>query len=542
MYLEFPNDPLPLDSPFYIERPPIEELAYAEISKPGSFIRIKAPRKMGKSSLMIRIIDRATNLGYRTATLDFQQADETNFSSLYKFLRWFCANLSRQLKLEPILDEYWDEDIGSKVSSTLYFQGYLLTKINTPLVLVLNELNRVFEYPEIARDFLSLLRSWHEEAKQTKMWQKLRLVVIHSTEVYVSLNINQSPFNVGLSLQLPEFTLEQVQELAVRYGLNWINSNDAQQLMAIVGGHPYLINLAFYHLVNQDEKWHSMQEFLAQSATIEKIYQQHLLSQLNIIRENPELGEILKQIITDSPEIVEAIAAYKLESMGLIKLQGSSAKIRCELYRKSFQEQLLQVNLFNKYSPNLTQEQELNISHLDEVTRLLNRRYFEQELDKIWQHSVNQEKFSLIFCGVDYFEFYEKSYGYEAANLCLQQIADIIRRVVNFPNALIARYQTKEFAILLPGKDLTICWQIAEKIRQQVKSLAIPFEPQGMDGFKNSIVTVSLGIANDFNSSKSDVNQVIDAASQALFASKRREGDSISNYSSPEQNTNKILS
>lgn len=542
MYLEFPNDPLPLHSPFYIERPPIEELAYAEISKPGSFIRIKAPRKMGKSSLMIRIIDRATNLGYRTATLDFQQADETNFSSLYKFLRWFCANLSRQLKLEPILDEYWDEDIGSKVSTTLYFQGYLLAQINTPLVLVLNELNRIFEYPEIARDFLSLLRSWHEEAKQTKIWQKLRLVVIHSTEVYVSLNINQSPFNVGLSLQLPEFNLEQVQELAARYGLNWINSNDAKQLMAIVGGHPYLINLAFYHLVNQDEKWQSMQEFLAESATIEKIYQQHLLSQLNIIRENPELGEVLKQIITDFPSIVEAIAAYKLESMGLIKLQGSSAKIRCELYIKYFQEQLLQVDSFNNYSSKLGQQQEVNIFHLDEVTHLLNRSYFEQELNKTWQQSANQEKFSLIFCAIDYFEFYEKNYGYEAANLCLQQIADIIRSVVNFPNALVARYQTKEFAILLPGKDLTVCWQIAEKIRQQVKSLAIPFEPQGMDGFKNSIVTVSLGIANDFSSSNSDVNQIIDAASQALFASKRREGDSISNYPSPEQNSNKILS
>ena len=537
MSLEFPNDPLPLNSAFYIERPPIEELAYSEISKAGSFIRIKAPKKMGKSSLMIRLIDRATNLGYRTATLDFQQADETIFSSLYKFLRWLCANVSRHLKLEPMLDEYWDEDIGSKVSSTLYFQGYLLGQINETLVLVLNEVNRVFEYPEIARDFLSLLRSWHEEAKQTEIWQKLRLVVIHSTEVYVSLNINQSPFNIGLSLQLPEFTFEQVQELAARYGLDWKNGKDAKQLMAIVGGHPYLINLALYHLVNQGKigvKGVNIAEFLAETATLEGIYQQHLLSQLNIVRDNPELGEVLKEIIAGSREPLEAIAAYKLESMGIIKLKGSEAKISCELYRQYFQEQLLQVNLLRNYFPKLAHKPELNPSNLDKITHLFNRSYFEEQLEKVWQESANNENISLIFCAVDYFEYYEKTYGYQAANLCLQQVADIIRNVVPFSNALVARYQTKEFAMLLPGKNLNISRQIAEKIRQRVKLLAIPFEPQGMDGFKNPIVTVSLGIASKIPNQKSDVNQIIYQATQALLVSKRREGDSISNYLPPE--------
>src|SRR4028118_61226 len=84
--LEFPGGPIPLDSPFYIERSGAEALACAEISKPGSLVRIKAPRKMGKSSLMLRIIDAAVDRGYRTVTLDFQQADTAVFGSLDKFL------------------------------------------------------------------------------------------------------------------------------------------------------------------------------------------------------------------------------------------------------------------------------------------------------------------------------------------------------------------------------------------------------------------------------------------------------------------------
>ncbi|MBE9225822.1 AAA-like domain-containing protein [Phormidium sp. LEGE 05292] len=534
MSLRFPNDPLPLNSAFYIERPPLEELAYSEITKPGSFIRIKAPRKMGKSSLMIRLIDRAVNLYYLTAKIDFQQADEEIFTSLYKFLRWFCANVSRQLQLEPMLDEYWDEDIGSKVSSTLYFQGYLLEQINAPVVLVLNEVNRVFEHPEIARNFLSLLRSWHEEAKQTEIWQKLRLVVIHSTEVYVSLNVNQSPFNIGLSLQLPEFTLEQVQKLAAIYGLDWKDGKNAKQLMAIVGGHPYLINLALYNLVNQRNKWENIEEFLTVAPKLEGIYHQHLLSQLNTIRENPELEEVLKQIINGFREPLEAIAAYKLESIGIIKLKGSEATISCELYRLYFQEQLLQVSSLSDRLPKQAQKQGLSVS-LDDVTQLINHSYFEQQLEKVWQQSAAQETLSLILCAVDYFDYYEKIYGYKTANLCLQQVADTIRYIVDLPNALIARYQRQEFAVLLPGTDLTIIWQIAEKIRQRVKSLVIPFEAQSMDGFQNSIVTVSLGIASKIPSRKCEINQIIYEASQALRESRRNEGDRISNYLPPEE-------
>ncbi len=132
--LAFPGGPVPLDSPFYVHRPPIEDLAYNELGKPGSVIRIRAPRKMGKSSLSYRIIDRAQAQGYRSAIIDFKQADESVFVSLNKFLRWFCAYLTRQLKLQPMLDDFWDEDMGSKVSCTIYLEGYLLEEIDSPIL------------------------------------------------------------------------------------------------------------------------------------------------------------------------------------------------------------------------------------------------------------------------------------------------------------------------------------------------------------------------------------------------------------------------
>ena len=340
MSVEFPNGPVPLDSSFYIQRPPVEELVYAELLKPGSVTRIKAPRKMGKSSLLLRMLARATTEGYRAVTLDFQQADETIFSSLNKFLRWFCANIARQLNLKPLLDDYWDEDMGSKVSCTIYLEGYLLEQINSPLVLALNEVNLLFEHPKIAREFLPLLRFWHEQAKQVEILQKLRLIVVHSTEIYVSLNINQSPFNVGLPIKLKPFTWEQVQELARRHQLNWTTGNQAQQLMAMVGGHPYLVRLALYYLSVREI---TLEKLLREAPTEAGIYRDHLRGHWGMLQKQPELATAIKEVVTAKQNVqLKSLVAYKLDSLGLIFLEEGECTPSCPLYRQYFAEQLSQ--------------------------------------------------------------------------------------------------------------------------------------------------------------------------------------------------------
>ena len=336
--IPFPGEPLALNSPLYINRPPIEQQACAELHKPGCVIRIRAAKKMGKSSLLSRVLAHATSLEYKTVSIDFQEADRTVFSSLDKFLRWFCINVSRRLNIDPLLDDYWDEDMGSKVSCKIYFQGYLLEQIDRPLVLALNEVNRVFEYPQIAQDFLPMLRFWHEQAQAVDIWKTLRLVVVHSTEVYIPLRLNQSPFNIGLSIQLPLFSLEQVQELAERYGLDWSDDSKTQQLMGMVGGHPYLVSIAFYYL-----RWGNLtlEEILQAAPTPAGIYSHHLRSHLAMLQDEPKLAAALHQVVSADDSVqLEAIATYKLESMGLIELQGNRAKLSCQLYRLYFRQQL----------------------------------------------------------------------------------------------------------------------------------------------------------------------------------------------------------
>ncbi|MDJ0516668.1 MAG: AAA-like domain-containing protein [Trichodesmium sp. MO_231.B1] len=338
MYIEFPSSVIPLNSYLYIERPPIEDLAYSEITQPGSIIRIRAPQKMGKSSLMLRILDRSKYLGYHVVNIDFRQAEKPTFSSIDKFLRWFCANITKQLSIESMLDKYWDEIFGSQISCTTYFQDYLLEQVETPVVLALNEVNRLFNYPEIAEDFLPLLRFWYEKAKQEEIWQKLRMIVVYSTEIYIPLKIYQSPFNIGLPLKLPPFSLEQIQDLVQRHRLSWLQETHCQQLMAIVGGHPYLVQLALYYLHRGELRF---KQLLEEAPTEAGIYNNHLRKLLAILEQEEKLKAAFKKVVTTQDGVdIDPIIAYELDSMGLITISKDLVRPSCELYRLYFQKQL----------------------------------------------------------------------------------------------------------------------------------------------------------------------------------------------------------
>ncbi|WP_204106760.1 MULTISPECIES: AAA-like domain-containing protein [Spirulina sp. CCY15215] len=332
----YPNSALPINSQYYIPRREIEAQISKQITQPGALVRIKAPQEMGKTSLLLRILHYAQEQDYHTVNLNLQQTDSRTLGDFKLFLRWICANISRQLDIESKVDNYWDDDIGTSVSCMLYLEDYILDHIKTPLVLAFDEVNRIFEYPQVAQDFLPLLRSWFEEAKKVRIWENLRIIVVHSTEIYVPLQLTQSPFNVGLPVQLNCFNLEEVQELARRYELNWTDGKEAKQLMALVGGHPGLVQVALYNL-HQDEL--TLTQLLKTAATTTGIYAHHLHRHWTNLQAEPELVRAFQEVISAKKSVeLEPVVSHKLYSMGLIKLDNNKATLNCELYRRYFQK------------------------------------------------------------------------------------------------------------------------------------------------------------------------------------------------------------
>ena len=332
--LPFPEGSVPPDSPLYQSRDNTEHICYETVRQPGSLIRIKAPKLMGKTSLMIAVLAHARSHNYQTVYLDFNNVDRSIVTDLDKFLRWLCVVVGKQLGLANQLNDYWDTEIlGSNGNCTAYFEEYLLPAIDCPVVLGLDEVDRLFLHKTIIEDFFGMLRSWHEKGKISPIWQNLRLIMAHSTEVYISLDLNQSPFNAGVPIELLEFNAKEIENLATLHQLDW-TATESKKLMNILGGHPYLIRLAMYH-VSCDRV--NLEELLANASKEAGIYNHHLRRHLEILQQKPSLAEVFKQVVTsDEPVELNPRQIYQLYSMGLVQLQDNRVMPRCKLYRDYF--------------------------------------------------------------------------------------------------------------------------------------------------------------------------------------------------------------
>ncbi|CCQ62123.1 AAA-like domain-containing protein [Crocosphaera watsonii] len=237
--IRFPEGAEPLKSPFYEPRS-VEESCYSEIREPGALIRVKAPRKMEKTSLIKRIIEHGKKQSFKTVYLNFSLIEKQKMSRQVQFLNSFFDYILLQLSLP---DSGEREDFN--MLKLTYQLEILLKQIPEGIILALDEIDQLFEYPEIYQNFFPMLRYWNEQGNESETWEKLRILVAHSTEYYGKLDINKSPFNIGLPIQLVDLTEEQVRNLAVRHGLD---SGIIRPIMDLVGGHPYLIRLAFYYL------------------------------------------------------------------------------------------------------------------------------------------------------------------------------------------------------------------------------------------------------------------------------------------------------
>jgi hypothetical protein len=166
----------------------------------------------------------------------------------------------------------------------------------------------------------------------------LRLIMVHSTEVYVPLNIAQSPFNAGLLVEPPSFNVDQAIELAKAYDLS-DPANCGKQMMQLVGGRPHLLHLGMYHLYASDQ---SVKDFTKNALTDSTIFSAHLRNHLWELQKHPELLTALKVVVQSvQPVELPPLVAYKLQSRGLIVMDSYRVKPSCDLYRDYFQQTLM---------------------------------------------------------------------------------------------------------------------------------------------------------------------------------------------------------
>lgn len=156
------------------------------------------------------------------------------------------------------------------------------------------------------------------------------------------------------------------------------------------------------------------------------------------------------------------------------------------------------------------------IASLDGLTHVANRRAFDECLHREWRRTIREHSMmSLILCDIDFFKLYNDTYGHQAGDTCLKQVAQAIADAVKRPDDLVARYGGEEFAVILPHTNAEGAMQVAQTIRNQIKALRI-LHAQSPAGY----VSISLGVSVTLPRPQDSVEKLIRSADLALYKAK----------------------
>jgi hypothetical protein len=234
-----------------------------------------------------------------------------------------------------IVAKLWEKSLAPKRKFAHFMQKYILPTSDGPIIFALDEADRLLQ-TDFYTDFFGLIRAWYNKGASDDKWEKLNTVLVISTEPHLFIDdMRQSPFNVGLKLNLEDFDEAQVCDLNRRYG-SPVQKQDIPSLMKLLNGHPYLTHQAIYTMVAQQLSWADLTHV---AITDDGPFADHLNYQYRLLLDKPGLKEALKQVI-HADRCPDEKALYHLSRAGLVKGSGKTYTLRCDLYRLYFEHKL----------------------------------------------------------------------------------------------------------------------------------------------------------------------------------------------------------
>jgi diguanylate cyclase (GGDEF)-like protein len=170
-----------------------------------------------------------------------------------------------------------------------------------------------------------------------------------------------------------------------------------------------------------------------------------------------------------------------------------------------------------------------NLSLLDGLTGIANRRRFDQYLEMEWQRcSRNSQPLSLVMGDVDFFKAFNDGYGHGRGDDCLRAVARVFGMALRRPADLAARYGGEEFVCVLPETDQEGARIVADQIMAQMEDLAMPHAFSAIARH----VTVSVGIATSVRPSLGrSWKTLVEEADMWMYEAKGRGRNRIEGFS-----------
>jgi two-component system chemotaxis family response regulator WspR len=168
---------------------------------------------------------------------------------------------------------------------------------------------------------------------------------------------------------------------------------------------------------------------------------------------------------------------------------------------------------------NAAVEELKRISVTDGLTKIFNRRYFDETLAKEFQRARREQTpLSLVMLDVDHFKQFNDCYGHQNGDDCLVMVASALQSSIRRPADIAARYGGEEFIAILPNTDCKGALAVAEKIRRTIIAMNVAHEQSSVA----DCVTVSLGASTLIPTRDSQTESLLRCADQGLYQAKEK--------------------
>jgi diguanylate cyclase (GGDEF)-like protein len=159
------------------------------------------------------------------------------------------------------------------------------------------------------------------------------------------------------------------------------------------------------------------------------------------------------------------------------------------------------------------------LSNEDGMTKLANHRRFIEFLNSEWGRAKRNGTFiTAILIDIDHFKEINDWHGHQVGDRCLQTLARKLKKVFHRPGDLVARYGGDEFIAILPETDFNGAKHLAEELRETIETSPLVIKNKGI----NIPMTISVGFATTIPKKNKRPDQLIKAADDALYHSKRQ--------------------